>query len=139
MQVAAETFRWTESYSVNIAVLDEQHRALFDVVNELDRALRFGEGSAALEDVLHKLTDYAAAHFELEESLMAQHEFPGLTTHRSYHEEFRQKIDEFLTAHRAGKAGVPVEALLFLKDWLKDHLLRTDRQYSAFLNARGVH
>lgn len=138
MQETAETFRWNDSYSVNIAILDEQHRTLFDIINELDKALRSGEGSVVLEDVLHKLTDYAAAHFELQESLMARHQFPGLTTHRTYHEEFRQKIGEFLTAHRAGRAGVPVAALLFLREWLKGHLLKTDKLYSGFLNACGV-
>ncbi len=138
MPVASETFRWTESYSVNVAALDEQHRRLFDIVNELDRALRAGEGGAALKAVLQKLTNYAAEHFATEESLMAQHSFPGLASHRRYHEEFREKLAEFLDAHRAAKAGAPVEVLLFMQGWLKQHLLKTDKQYSDFLNARGV-
>jgi hemerythrin len=28
--------------------------------------------------------------------------------------------------------------MLFLHTWLKSHLMKTDKQYSAFLNARGV-
>jgi len=71
--------------------------------------------------------------------LMERHEFPGLSTHRIQHEMFRNKMMAFLEKHRAAKPGVSVELLLFLQTWLKTHVLKTDKQYSAFLNARGVH
>jgi hemerythrin len=138
MSVATCTFRWTESYRVNIAVLDQQHQQLFDAVNELDQALRKGEGKAALDPVLDKLVEYALVHFAAEESLMQQHDFPGLFSHQAQHELFRQRIAAYLEDHKAARPGVPVSLLFFMQDWLKDHLLQTDKLYSAFLNARGV-
>ena len=138
MPVASSTFRWTEAYSVHVAILDEQHRRLFDTVNDLDRALREGDGNSAIDAILARLVDYAVVHFAAEESLMKQHEFPGLPTHRTQHEMFRQTIAGFLEDHQAGKAGVPVSVLFFMQGWLKQHVLKTDQQYSAFLNARGV-
>jgi hemerythrin len=132
-------FRWTDAYRVNIAVLDQQHQELFDVVNGLERALRVGEGNAAIDQILDRLMTYAGLHFAAEESLMERHEFPGLSTHRIQHEMFRNKMMAFLEKHRAAKPGVSVELLLFLQTWLKTHVLKTDKQYSAFLNARGVH
>ena len=69
---------------------------------------------------------------------MEEHDFPGLSSHRAQHESFRQKIEEFIENDGASKSGVPVSLLLFLQMWLKDHLLKTDRLYSAYLNARGV-
>lgn len=139
MSVATGTFRWTEAYSVNIALLDEQHQKLFDTVNQLDQALRAGEGNSKVQVVLDKLVEYALVHFAAEESLMQEHEFPGLPTHRTQHEMFRQKIAAYLKEHTAGKPGVPVSLLLFMQGWLKQHVLKTDKQYSAFLTARGVH
>src|SRR5438477_1744684 len=55
MPVATRTFRWTEAFSVNIAVFDQQHQQLIDTMNQLDQALRKGEGKAALDPVLDKL------------------------------------------------------------------------------------
>jgi hemerythrin len=130
-------FRWTEAYRVNIAALDQQHQRLFDAVNELEQALRVGEGNRTIDEVLNRLLTYAGLHFALEESLMERHEFPGLSSHRAQHEAFRRKLLAFLDNHRAAKAGVPVELLFFLQTWLKGHVLTIDRQYSAFLNARG--
>ena len=36
------------------------------------------------------------------------------------------------------EAGLPVELLLFLQGWLKQHVLKTDKSYVSFLSARGV-
>jgi hemerythrin len=138
MPVATGTFRWTEAYSVKIAVLDQQHQKLFDTVNELDRALRTGEGSYVIDPILGKLVDYARVHFAEEEALMEKHNFPGLPTHRTQHESFRRKIDGFLEEHKAAKPGVPVSLLFFVQAWLKQHVLKTDQQYCAYLKARGV-
>ena len=138
MSVSSSTFRWTEGYRVNIALLDQQHRQLIETVNELDQALRTGEGKSVVEAVLDKLVEYALVHFTAEERLMQQHDFPGLSTHQTQHEMFRQKIATYLDDQKAGKPGVPVSLLLFMQEWMKQHLLTTDRQYSAFLNARGV-
>jgi hemerythrin len=138
MPVATGTFRWTEVFRVNIAVLDQQHQQLIDTMNQLDQALRKGEGKAALDQVLDKLVEYALVHFATEESLMEQHQFPGLFSHRAQHEEFRKRLAEYLEAHKAGKPGVPVSLLFFMQEWIKEHLSKTDKLYSAFLNARGV-
>ena len=138
MSVATGTFRWTEALSVNIAVLDQQHKQLIETVNELDQALRKGEGKAALDSVLDKLVECALVHFAAEESLMQEHDFPGFSTHRTLHEEFRKRLAEYLGAHKAGKPGVPVSLLFFMQEWMKEHLSKTDKLYSAFLNARGV-
>jgi len=138
MAILERTFRWTEKYSVNIAVLDRQHQALFDTVNELKEALTGGHGSMVVDDVLKKLVDYALTHFAAEELLMSEHAYPGLETHRAEHRRFARNIKRFLEDYKAGKTGVPVELMLFLQSWLNDHLLKTDKSYSAYLNARGV-
>jgi len=139
MPVASSTFHWTEAYSVHIAVLDEQHQKLFDAVNELDQALRRGEGNSAIDPILKKLVEYSVVHFTAEEALMKEHDFPGLPTHKTQHQLFRQKLAVYVEDHKTGKAGVPVSLLFFLQDWLKKHVLKTDKQYSAYLNSRGVH
>jgi hemerythrin-like metal-binding protein len=138
MADSKSVFRWTDECKVNIAVLDQQHRELIDILNELERALRVGEGNGVTEVTLDRLLTYVGAHFDAEESLMERYQFPGLPTHRIQHDMFRGRMKGFLERHRAGKPGLAVELLLFLQNWLKSHVMKTDKQYSAFLNARGV-
>ena len=97
-----------------------------------------GKGNDALDTILRRLVDYALTHFAAEESLMEKHGFPGLSEHRAQHEMFRQKVAVFLEDYKAGKYGTPVTLMLFTQNWLKEHVQRTDQQYSEFLNARGV-
>src|SRR5947209_1947922 len=106
MSTATRVFRWSEMYSVNIAALDRQHQELFESINELEVALRAGEGDRSVEEVLAKLVNYAAAHFAAEESLMEQHGFPGFSSHRAQHEMFRNKLGDLLAKHRESKRGV---------------------------------
>jgi hemerythrin len=138
MAASNATFRWTEKYSVNITALDNEHKRLFAIINELNQALANGEGKAATDSVLRKLVDYAKAHFAAEESLLAEYEFPETASHRAEHDKFTQSIAKFREDYRAGKPGVPVSLMLFLQDWLKEHILVNDKAYTSFLNARGV-
>jgi len=138
MPDAPNTFGWTPAHSVNIVVLDRQHQRLFDAVNELNQALRNGQGASVVDPVLRKLVGYVTVHFATEERLMEENAFPGLLAHRAEHEAFRRKIDAFCEDHKSGKLGVPVMLTLFMQNWLKDHVSKTDERYSAFLNARGV-
>ena|ERR1035437_11025770 len=77
ISVSTSTFRWTECYRVNIALLDQQHQQMIDTVNELDQALRTGEGKSVVDAVLDKLVEYALVHFTAETAHAAAR-LPGL-------------------------------------------------------------
>jgi hemerythrin len=139
MTVANSILNWSEKYSVNIAELDRQHQGLFVIIDELNQALAAGEGATVTHPILQRLLEYAHTHFATEEVLMTEHGFPALLTHCAEHDRFAQSVAKFLEAYDAGKAGVPVSLMLFLQAWLKEHILVSDKAYSSFLNARGVH
>lgn len=141
MSTLADTtpaFRWTETYSVNIATLDRQHRDLFAAINELNLALSHGHGGLAVEGVLRELLEYSCKHFATEEVLMETHNFPGLPTHRLEHEAFKLKIAQYMNDYREKRLGTPASLMLYLQSWLKEHLLKADKACGVFLNERGV-
>jgi hemerythrin len=138
MSKTTAVFQWTEAYSVNIAALDRQHQGLFDTINELNSALAGGQGAKAMDSVLRKLAQYATIHFAAEEVLMEEYGFPKLTLHRKEHEAFRQNVAKYLDDYKNDKTGAPVSLLLFLQSWLREHILKSDKAYSSFLNAHGV-
>ena len=138
MTVATSTFRWSKRYSVNVAELDRQHQGLFAIVNELNDALVTGEGAAVINSVLRRLVEYTRNHFAAEEALMTQHRFPALLTHCAEHDKFTRLVAKFVEDYRTGKSGVSVSLLLFLQNWLKEHVLVSDKAYSSFLNTQGV-
>ena len=66
---------------MNVAALDQRHQELFDMVSELEQALRAGEGNAAVDRILDRPDTQVGMHFTFEESLMADHDKEEQTSH----------------------------------------------------------
>jgi len=138
MPIATSAFHWRESYSVNIEELDQHRQKLFMVISDFNDGLSSGKGHVATYVVLQQLSEFAQSYFAKEEALMAKHCFLGLITHRVEHHEFTEKLARFKREFRNGKSDVPVQLLLYLQSWLRDHILASDKACGGYLNARGV-
>ncbi len=132
-------FEWKPSYSVKVVALDNQHKKLFDLVNELHAAMSQGHGKDVAGDVLNRLIDYTVNHFTAEEKLMEKHKFPGLILHRAEHKALTDKVLAFKKEFDAGASNVTPQLMMFLQQWLTNHIQRVDQKYGDYLNAQGVH
>lgn len=133
-----EQIQWNDSYNVGVARFDHQHRQLVDMINQLSSSPTVDVQSEIISELLSQLTKYASDHFEAEEVLLQEHGFPSLSGHKESHRLFRQKIAGFCVDSMQYKQGVPAELLEYMRDWLINHILGTDMEYSTFLNERGV-
>ena len=130
---------WKEPYSVNIKKLDDQHKTLVQMINTLHDAMREGKGSATLGQILDKLINYAAEHFRSEESLFTIHQYPDLLKHKREHEEFVKNVVAFKHDFESGRIALTLKVMNFLKEWLIKHILGSDKEYTHYLNAKGVY
>lgn len=133
MGAAAERaiVNWQDSYSVGMAEIDEQHRALFDTVNRLWAAI-IGKGEPAVVlALLDELEGYTVQHFSAEEIFMRQNGFPDFERHKKLHAVFVQRMAQERRAAAAGKS-LSLDLLHFLKDWLIEHIQVEDQRYAAF-------
>ena len=129
---------WKDAYSVKIKEVDDQHKKLIDMINELNDAMAQGKAKDALGTILDKLVSYAASHFVLEERLMQTHGYEGYQEHKDKHEKMTAKILDLQRQFKSGQAAMTIEVMNFLKNWLDKHIVGTDMKYSAFLNSKGV-
>jgi len=136
--VSTELFRWDAKYSVNIGILDTQHKNLVRMVNELHEAMGVGSSREKLGQILAGLVKYTQAHFATEERLMQLHGYPDFLTHKSEHEHLTRTVMDFERRFLSNEVGLSVEVMEFLRDWLVKHILGSDKKYSPFLNAKGV-
>ncbi len=135
----ASAFAWKEAYSVHVTTLDRQHQQLFGMISELNDALAAGKGNEVVGRLLDRLVDYTVSHFTAEEKLLERYGYAGLAEHHAKHQELVTKLNGLLQDFKAGNLGVSVSLMLFLRSWLKDHILGTDKQYSEHLNRKGLH
>jgi len=129
---------WDQSYSVSVSRLDEQHQKLFSLINSLHEAMRQGKGQELVQDIVHELATYTVTHFRAEEELLRKANYPGLVAHQAEHQKYVAKVNQFAEDLKAGRNASSIAVLGFLKDWLAEHIKRTDGSYAAHLNAHGV-
>ena len=130
-------FEWDNSIALGIPTIDEQHKALFGWVNTLDEAIKNGDGSEAVGEIIWKLITYVTEHFTEEERLMLSYSYPGLAAHRKEHDQFVSRLREiqvsFIDGHEMG-----VQVLDFMVDWLVCHIKGTDQGYSRFIEQQAA-
>ena len=129
---------WDDSLSVNVNAIDEQHKKLIALINELHAAMKDRKGNAILFDVVKRLKDYTVTHFQFEEKLFDKYGFPDTKAHKEIHKTFVDTVANFDADLRSGRATVSMDVLRFLKRWLIEHIKGTDKGYSKFLNKHGV-
>lgn len=122
---------WTAGLELGVPILDEQHKKLLEIVNDLYVA-RFEQDRQKIDDVLNELSHYIKIHFATEEALMTQANFEGLEEHKLEHARMIQKVKLFSKTHAKG-ADIANELQLLLNSWLLDHTVRTDKHYGEHI------
>ena len=128
---------WNDSYSVGVKALDEQHKKLFGMVNQMHEAMMAGKGRVVVGQVMNEMFDYVRLHFTAEEKLLERYNYPGLAEQKREHEAFIQKVEEMQQKMQAGNLTLSIEVSQFLQSWIKDHIMGVDKKYSDFLNKKG--
>jgi hemerythrin len=130
--------RWNDTLCLNITEIDQQHRKLVDVINELNEAMRQSKGKALLGKILAGLVAYAGTHFRTEERILDRLGYPETARHKAEHAAFVKKVAEFRQGFESGKLGLSLQVMTFLSDWLQHPIKGTDKTYVPFLQQNGV-
>lgn len=129
---------WAEKYSVNIKTIDDQHKNLIGILNNLHDAMKVGKGKDVMGNVLSELIDYTVYHFKTEEDLFQKYGYPDFNRHKKEHNELAQKATDLKNSFDKSESIITIEVMNFLKDWLNNHIIGTDKKYGPFLKSKGV-
>jgi hemerythrin-like metal-binding protein len=123
-----ETFEWTGLFETGLPEVDQQHRRLVELVNQLGR----DADSATPERVDHALqalAEYTVYHFQCEEAIMAAAAVAPAHAdrHRDTHRRFVGQVGEWLERRRNHEPISLRHLLDFLANWLIFHILGDDQ------------
>ena len=124
---------WSLSLSVDVPEMDEQHKKLFRLVNDLNEAMKQGRTREEMVRVFDELARYTQTHFASEERFLASIGYPQLTQHKKEHAELMGQVAAFKADYDAGKAMISIKLLGFLRDWVCTHIQKSDSQYGAWV------
>jgi hemerythrin len=129
---------WNETFSVGVDELDQHHRQLAYLINQLAEHSAEDVHSAAIVDILSALISYAEYHFNKEEELMARVDYCELESHRQEHLHFREVVAETCYGASLGIVGVK-ELFSYLTRWWRNHILLEDMKYKPYLARLPAH
>ncbi|PKL60662.1 MAG: hemerythrin [Methanomicrobiales archaeon HGW-Methanomicrobiales-4] len=130
--------KWSDDLSVQITEIDKQHQHLIDLINKLHEAMLQKQGKQIVNQIIDELAAYTVYHFQNEEKYMQQFKYSGLLVHTHEHETFVKRVDSFQKDYEAGKLGLSIEIMTFLRDWVKNHILVTDKKYMPTFRENGL-
>ena len=129
-------FEWDSKLDTGVESIDRQHRQLVATLDKLFEAMKDGAGIELLSETLDSLDRYAADHFTDEEQLMAASDYPEIEGHRGAHRLFRKKIEDLSRDFRDNQQGaLSIRVVLFLRNWLTEHIGSVDQQQDAACGA----
>jgi hemerythrin-like metal-binding protein len=130
---------WNSKYSVGVKHLDSQHTVLFGLLNDLHSAMLKGEAQSMTGPLLRKLVDYTHTHFAAEEKMLAESKYPGLAEHKLKHRDLIKQVEDYAARFDRGEITLNLHLMNFLRDWLTNHIQKTDHEYGPWLNEHGMH
>jgi hemerythrin len=120
--------KWSDDLAVGNTFIDNDHKKLIDMVNRLHVVMQEGKGKDVLDKVLHNLIAYTQEHFRREEDLMRNLRFDGFHEHKEEHEKLLNQVLELQKKFESGAATLSIQVLHFLRDWLVNHIGKSDME-----------
>lgn len=129
---------WNQSLRVEIQLFDEQHQQLVAMVNRLHQAIKDGQATDLLDEILTGLLDYTRVHFAEEEMLMEQYGYPDYQRHKQAHTDLVRQVEDVYAQFKSGKQLQPINVMQFLVNWLTNHIKGEDKKYTGFFKSKGI-
>ena len=124
--------KWTDDYSIGNPVLDDQHKRLFEIANELEGIIDRPVSKSKIKEMLAELLNYTKNHFHDEEVYMREIKFPEHELHRRIHQE---AINDMVALVASVKTTNHLKEALYqvCKKWILEHILFEDMKIAEFI------
>lgn len=117
---------WQDSYCIGVSSIDDDHKILISLVNQLHDAREEGQTRHVVGSILNVLVEYCSIHFRREEQLMERSCYPELEAHKELHRRLCERVDGLQRQYESGHGAAAEELSGFLKEWLLGHILGVD-------------
>lgn len=136
-----DLIKWSEDLSVNIPIIDEQHKKLISYLNELYTHMKVGKGREIIGDTLTKMIEYTKFHFKTEEDFFEKFNYPDREDHEKEHKNFIDKVNKIYNDFNNGILSTSITTITstvidtfnFLYQWVSNHIKKIDKKYEPFL------
>jgi hemerythrin len=127
--------QWDDRLLTGNSTIDGQHRELFRKINLLIEACHRGEAREAIEEAIGFLERHIVEHFEAEEKLLQEYNFPDYEAHAQEHREFRSHIARLkkMFDTQGSDYSLVIDTITTLVEWTGFHIHGRDKVFCRYL------
>jgi hemerythrin len=128
-------YQWNEYLETGHVKIDNQHKQLIVYLNNLSNAFNSGKGKDEIEKTMDFLAAYTVKHFNDEEKLMKEADYPEALLHKTYHESFKKTVACHIEKLKnEGASNVLIESVISdMGDWFVNHIKGDDFVMAAYV------
>ena len=127
---------WSTQYSIGNDLIDTEHQELFRLVNAFHDQWQEKRDPQTIAVLLNQLIAYAEMHFQHEETIMLDAEFPKLAEHQKIHEAMVETIFNLRQSFEEQHSHLEINTMRFIKAWLVEHIIQNDYLFRDYLARR---
>lgn len=131
--------KWSENLAVGVGQIDDQHKELFERMNELLESCNQGKGKDAVRPMIGFLEDYVVAHFTAEEKLQKSSGYPQFAAHKAMHTEYLRNVADLKTKLEEHGPTLPfvITVNKTVVEWLSNHIAKVDKELGQYLQSKN--
>lgn len=123
---------WTDTLSIRVPEMDNQHRQLVQMLNEFHDAMKAGNGRNTVGPIVTRLINYAKTHLANEEKFLESINYAFINSHKTEHRRLTEQVLDLQAKFNTGDMTVAPKLMNFLRDWLVNHIQKVDRMYGDY-------
>jgi len=126
---------WEEELSVGDVQIDDEHKHLFSLMDQLYEAMRSGLPRDEVGRLLDELVRQTEHHFAEEEAFMKKVGYAEFAEHKTEHERLLRDVYEVQSRFHSGAISITVSVSNYLAAWLKDHIKTHDQKLARAIQS----
>lgn len=133
---------WKDRYCIGVDKIDQQHKELFNRVYEFLKATNekknWEERIEKVKETITFMQDYVIYHFNDEEKLMEEINYPEVELHKKIHEDFKAGINSYVDKFSAGDFNEETvqEFGGKIMTWLIFHVGKQDQKIGEYVKSQ---
>jgi len=137
MSEGRQGLAWNPRFNIGKPEVDDQHRKLFQLIDELAGFCENGSSREKVKDALDFLVEYTMKHFYDEESIQVQYNFPDYRRHKQLHEDFKSSVGGIVADFNAsGSSDELISGVnQIVAKWIVYHVLNEDRKIGEHIRS----
>jgi methyl-accepting chemotaxis protein len=129
---------WGPEYFIGVDSIDNQHKRLVKLINEVYSEFGSSNNRRTVKRILEELVEYTKYHFGNEEDVFKKIQYKDTKDHVEQHKKFVQQIQDFKDQFNDSTTVLSFDLINFLKNWLLNHILHTDKKYVQYFKENGI-